>query len=50
MYRKAPAMPSMFEPIRTHRPSCSNCLRRPALTRIRGEYRAAKDHDLCRQC
>jgi hypothetical protein len=29
---------------------CMQCRRRPALTRIRGNWRVVKDHDLCRQC
>ena len=37
-------------PIRRGPPLCRNCGRRPALTRIRGEYRVVKDHDVCRQC
>lgn len=43
-------MPSNFQPTRCPRPSCANCRRRPALTRIRGEYRVVEGHDLCRQC
>jgi len=37
-------------PIRRARPICLQCGRRPAITRIRGEYRVVKDHDVCRQC
>jgi hypothetical protein len=37
-------------PIRRGRPVCVQCRRRPAITRIRGRHRTAKDHDMCRQC
>jgi hypothetical protein len=37
-------------PIRRGWPVCRHCGRRPAITRIRGKHRVAKDHDLCRQC
>jgi len=37
-------------PIRRARPLCRQCGCRPAITRIRGEYRVVKDHDVCRQC
>jgi len=37
-------------PIRRARPICRHCGRRPAMTRIRGEWRVVKDHDVCRQC
>jgi len=37
-------------PIRRGRPICLQCRRRPAMTRIRGEWRVVKDHDVCRQC
>jgi hypothetical protein len=40
----------MTRPIRRARPLCLQCHRRPALTRIRGEWRVVKDHDVCRQC
>ncbi|MGD0527717.1 MAG: hypothetical protein ABSE49_21470 [Polyangiaceae bacterium] len=32
------------------RPTCQSCRRRPALTRIHGDWRVVKDHDVCRQC
>ena len=37
-------------PIRRGRPTCLQCGRRPAITRIGDEYRVAKFHDVCRQC
>jgi hypothetical protein len=37
-------------PIRRGTPLCRCCYRRPAITRIRGEYRVVKDHDVCGQC
>jgi len=37
-------------PLRPAQPVCSDCRRRPALTRIRGRYVVLDDHDLCRQC
>ena len=37
-------------PARPAHPLCSECQRRPALTRIRGRYVVLEDHDLCRQC
>jgi hypothetical protein len=40
----------MLRPIPRGRPTCQSCHRRPALTRIRGEWRVVKDHDVCRQC
>ena len=40
----------MIQPIRRARPICGCCNSRPALTRIAGEWRVAKHHDVCRQC
>jgi hypothetical protein len=40
----------MVCPIRRARPVCRWCYERPALTRIRGEWRVVKHHDVCRQC
>jgi len=37
-------------PPRPAHPVCGECLRRPAVTRIRGRYVALDHHDLCRQC
>jgi hypothetical protein len=42
--------PATVVPIRRGRPTCKHCGRRPAITRIRGEWRVVKDHDVCRQC
>ncbi len=35
---------------RSARHVCAACLRRPAVTRIRGRYVTREDHDMCRQC
>ena len=37
-------------PPRHARPICGDCLRRPALARVRRGWVALKDHDCCRQC
>ena len=36
--------------VRRIRPLCGDCLRRMAVTRIRGKYVARDDHDLCLPC
>jgi hypothetical protein len=43
-------MTHTVRPIRRARPICHRCWRRPALTRIRGEWRVVQHHDVCRQC
>jgi hypothetical protein len=40
----------MLKPIHRARPICLWCNRRPALARVRGEWRVVKHHDVCRQC
>lgn len=35
---------------RNARPLCSQCHRRPAVTRLRGRHVVLQDHDVCRQC
>jgi len=46
-----PAMrPATVVPIRRGCRICMQCGRRPAITRVRGEWRVAKHHDVCRQC
>jgi hypothetical protein len=37
-------------PPRHARPICGECLRRPALARVRRGWVALKDHDFCQQC
>jgi hypothetical protein len=37
-------------PLRHARPLCGDCLRRPALARVRRGWVVLKDHDVCRQC
>jgi hypothetical protein len=37
-------------PPRHARPICGECLRRPAIARVRRGWVALKDHDFCRQC
>ena len=37
-------------PIRKSKPLCGDCLRRPALARVRRGWVVLKDHDVCRQC
>ena len=39
-----------LRPLRPVHPICSQCRRRPAVTRVRGRYVVLEDHDLCRQC
>jgi hypothetical protein len=39
-----------MNPVRSARPVCRSCNRRPALARVRGEWRVVKHHDVCRQC
>jgi len=40
----------MLRPIRRARPICRWCHRRPALARVRNQWRVVKHHDVCRQC
>jgi hypothetical protein len=46
----APREQTVFAPIHRARPICLECGRRPALARIRGQWRVVKHHDVCRQC
>ena len=46
----APEEDPMTKPIPRARPLCLWCCRRPALAKVRGEWRVVKHHDVCRQC